>query len=334
MGETVCPFGIHISYLRTQVAPKPIYFFLLTGFVLDAAKSETIRYFPRKTKRAIKNALKTTSPFFFCSTNEVTKLNLMNRALQTILAGRVAASMRNITHHLLTPVQGAMNDIDVIERGDKSAYPRLKSNINEIGSIAKQIHILLSENIEPTSQTIRRVNVHVVIREICQQLRSIADRRDMNFQNKTNRGYQTVEAVPDHLKIAFKCLLENAVKYSFTSSPGNTRAIKIDYATLSVSGSDNKLLRITIKNEGCPITKEEIDGRYLFELGYRGEYSADRGRQGTGSGLCIAQQIVQAHHGDIKIASVYNPDALSIPAQNSFTIDWPLTFNEKKVISI
>ena len=48
---------------------------------------------------------------------------------------------------------------------------------------------------------------------------------------------------------------------------------------------------------------EELETGLIFEMGYRGQLSTDRGRLGTGIGLTDAQRAARAHGGDIEISS-------------------------------
>lgn len=331
--KVVCPFGINISYLKTNNTPMLIGFFLQTGFTPEAFSANTITNLNRVPKKAIKKAIEATSLFKFSSSDESATLNLLRRTLETMLAGRVAASMRVLTHQILTPVQGVMSDLQEIKykhEKDSQAYSEktlmlMQSNIEEINSIAKQIHVLLSEDVTPSRQRIRKVVVHKIIKKACERLESVATKKDLSFNIGYNNGIIAVEAVPDQLDIVFRCLLDNAAKYSFLGRADNKRTIDIHYDDTRLNSI--QALKVSIQNFGCPITKEEIEQRLIFELGYRGHFSGDRGRQGTGSGLCIVDRIVEAHFGKIEVESkIYGEQEGVHQAVNTFTVFWPRDF--------
>ncbi len=50
--------------------------------------------------------------------------------------------------------------------------------------------------------------------------------------------------------------------------------------------------------------KDEIEQGLIFQLGYRGAFSGDKGRVGTGIGLYDALKTARAHNGDITIESI------------------------------
>jgi signal transduction histidine kinase len=210
---------------------------------------------------------------------------------------------------------------------DEKILSLMQSNVEEINRIAKQIHVLLSEDITPSRQRIRKVSVHKIVKNACDRLESVAIKKDLLFHNHYNNGIKVVEAVPDQLDIVFRCLLDNAAKYSFTGKIDNKRTIAIYYEDVSLD--DMPALKVSIQNYGCPITKEEIEQRYIFELGYRGEFSSDRGRQGSGSGLYIVDRIVKAHYGVIDVESRVGGDKQDTSqAINTFTVIWPKNFKE------
>lgn len=333
--QVVCPFGINISYLRTDNAPISIGVFLQTGFTPEAFSANTISNFNRVPKKAVKLGFRTTRSFKFYSIDASAKLDLLGRTLETLLAGRVAASMRVLTHQILTPVQGVMSDLQNIRykhtnddhSDDERILTLMQSNIDEINSVAKQVHVLLSEDITPSSERIRRIVVHKVVKKACGRLESVAAKKGLRFDNSYNNGIQNVEAVPDQLDIVFRCLLDNAAKYSFGGKVGRERTISIHYEDGDLDGVQT--LKVSIQNYGCVITEEEIEQESLFELGYRGEYSGDRGRQGTGSGLYIADRIVEAHFGTIEVESRTDGDPDKHQAINTFTVYWPRVFSDE-----
>ncbi|MBV8570032.1 MAG: DUF4118 domain-containing protein [Acidobacteriaceae bacterium] len=91
------------------------------------------------------------------------------------------------------------------------------------------------------------------------------------------------------LEEALKQLLDNAVKYS---SPGSQ---------INVSASAaNGVVQIGIRDRGPGLT--EVEQSRVFDKFYRGRY--DRSAvQGTGMGLAIAKEILEAHGGSIAVES-------------------------------
>ena len=89
---------------------------------------------------------------------------------------------------------------------------------------------------------------------------------------------------------ALKQLLDNAIKYS----PSRARVM------VSASEAPNGIVLISVRDQGPGLT--ELEQRHVFEKFYRG----NQGRsavQGTGMGLAIAKEIVEAHGGSANVES-------------------------------
>jgi two-component system phosphate regulon sensor histidine kinase PhoR len=115
----------------------------------------------------------------------------------------------------------------------------------------------------------------------------------------------SIEAVVNSplLEQAIVNLLENAIKYSEPES-----AIRI------VAQQTPQEVAIAVVDRGCGIETEHLPR--LFERFYRVDKARSRKLGGTGLGLAIVKHIVQAHHGQITVASVFGEGS-------TFTIHLP-----------
>ncbi|AQT68850.1 Sensor kinase CusS [Anaerohalosphaera lusitana] len=154
----------------------------------------------------------------------------------------------------------------------------------------------------------------------------MAQKKNLEFKINYNSGYREVEAVPDQIGIVLRCLLENAAKYSFNGKPNDKRKISVRFNNVYLG--EKRALEISIQNYGCPISLEEASSRRIFQLGYRGEYSGEGGRQGTGTGLYLVDRITTAHKGRIDVHSKPDGPAENNQAVNTFVLTWPRYFQE------
>ncbi|MBM3131237.1 MAG: hypothetical protein FJ009_21770 [Chloroflexi bacterium] len=115
-------------------------------------------------------------------------------------------------------------------------------------------------------------------------------RRDRDFDT-------AVEGVERDLVRALTNLLHNAIKYSWRRD--RAKAPWVVIRTYARAG----MACVEVENWGVPIAQEEIEQGLIFQLGYRGKWSKDRGRLGTGIGLTDAKRTAQTHYGDLRVAS-------------------------------
>lgn len=115
-------------------------------------------------------------------------------------------------------------------------------------------------------------------------------------------GLSPVAGDRELLQEALKQLLDNATKYSPTRS------------VINVSASETSgVLSVSVRDHGQGLT--EIEQSRVFDKFYRGRY--DRSAvQGTGIGLSIAKEIMEAHGGRIAVESQIGRGSL-------FTITFP-----------
>ncbi|MBI4786361.1 MAG: PAS domain-containing sensor histidine kinase [Chloroflexi bacterium] len=96
---------------------------------------------------------------------------------------------------------------------------------------------------------------------------------------------------------AFSNLLHNAIKYSWRRDRARAPWVTVRTYTR------DQWVCIEFENWGVPIAREEIEQGLIFQLGYRGKWSKDRGRLGTGIGLTDAKRVAEAHGGTLAVES-------------------------------
>ncbi|MBU6998346.1 MAG: PAS domain-containing protein [Theionarchaea archaeon] len=103
-----------------------------------------------------------------------------------------------------------------------------------------------------------------------------------------------VDVSRSHMERLLSYVIQNAVKYSFKRDG----YIHVD---LRVRGEH---VQIDVEDYGVGILHEEIESGKIFEYGYRGKFSRDRNRTGSGIGLSEAKRISEAHGGHIRVESI------------------------------
>lgn len=151
----------------------------------------------------------------------------------------------------------------------------------------------------PREEDFEVLNLTDIALDVCRALGEFAALRGVDIRTEFNRRERIpVRAHKALLNRALHSLLHNAIKYSW--SKGEERR---PWVTMRIEKQREGHVAITIENWGVPIRKEELENGAIFEFGTRGKESDDRNRSGTGIGLYDANDIIQRHHGTLKLTS-------------------------------
>lgn len=111
------------------------------------------------------------------------------------------------------------------------------------------------------------------------------------------QSYILMEISENHIDRMFSNLILNAIKYSYQRSGG--------FIKIRIYEERNEI-EIKIHNYGVPVAQEELEK--VFEFGYRGKFSYDWNRTGSGIGLADAKKTIEKHGGQIHLSSKPAPD--------------------------
>jgi signal transduction histidine kinase len=161
------------------------------------------------------------------------------------------------------------------------------------------------------------VSLHDLLQRALRDNEGFAQRRGIQIRQ---HGTPTLRVMGhrESLASAFSYLLNNAIKYNYTSSDF---PIWIDVR----ASRDRDYAKIEIENWGYPITADEIDSGVIFRPGRRGTFASRSGRPGSGIGLAEAKRIVEEHSGSIEIKSLpakgsFEPKGYDQPFMTSVTV--------------
>jgi len=143
--------------------------------------------------------------------------------------------------------------------------------------------------------------------EFSEQAEANGFRLESAFVSPDDRSEAAVQVDEEALRRAVRNLLDNAMKYS-----PECRTIWVNGA---VQG--NKVC-ISVRDQGMGIAPEEQQA--IFQKFVRGDAAKQAGIKGTGIGLAMVRQIVEAMHGEIRLTS-------EVGAGSTFTLVLPLAKN-------
>lgn len=134
-----------------------------------------------------------------------------------------------------------------------------------------------------------------LIKKVIMEAEVISERKDVNVELESSGDDVTkIKADAEKLRLALQNLVENSIKYS---SPG-------DKITVRIKPEDKQSVIIEVEDEGIGIDMKEH--KRVFSKFFRGRNASRIQTQGTGLGLFIVKNIIEAHKGKIWFESKVN----------------------------
>ncbi|MEG9298081.1 ATP-binding protein [Mangrovibacillus sp. Mu-81] len=215
--------------------------------------------------------------------------------LKTIKAER-AEFLASISHELRTPltyVQGYTTIAKRIEIGEQERKEYLHIIEEETGTIVQLVENLFElAKLDENTFTIYKETVEIgpLLNRLYTKVKPAFVNQNIQLHFVDCTTNMVIYADPIRLEQIFLNLLDNAKKYSK----------KDTMVTLTVT-SDSKNAIFSLEDEGIGIPEDEIPN--IFTRLYRVEKSRSREHGGSGLGLSIVKELVEAHRGDIQVKS-------------------------------
>lgn len=211
-----------------------------------------------------------------------------------------------IQHHLRTPLTGARNYIDELEKESYGKLPSLAKEKVKKANLALRILIhLVNDIIDISKMSLGQevlgfqdnVQLEEVIGEVIQEQKLQAEIKELYLKfEKPKEPLPKMKLDPDRLKEAIYNLVDNGLKYT----PQNKGGVTISLGRVKMKEQD--YVQISISDTGIGLTPEEKETvlTFFFE---RGEMARKMWGIGKGVGLYISNQFIKAHSGEIKVES-------------------------------
>jgi signal transduction histidine kinase len=149
--------------------------------------------------------------------------------------------------------------------------------------------------------------VRGTLAEFAEQAATNGFQVESEFPSVNGHSPVTIQVDEEALRRAVRNLLDNAMKYS------------PDCRTIWVNGSvEGNKVCISVRDQGMGIGADEQQA--IFQKFVRGDAAKEAGIKGTGIGLAMVRQIVEAMHGEVRLKS-------EIGVGSTFTLVLPLAEN-------
>ena len=235
------------------------------------------------------------------------------RLIEELQAASAAKSdfLAAMSHELRTPLNAIIGFSELLTDGDDA------SDRDTVRTYAEHIHgsgLHLLELVNDVLDLARveagrldlkpvRFDLDGLVRETTATLQSLADQKRLTIVQSL--APVAVDADPGRVRQIVVNLLSNAVKFT---EPGGE--IRMSLAADGTGGA-----RLTVSDTGIGIGAPDIER--IFEAFHQGDGNGRGNREGTGLGLALTRQLVEAHGGEISVRS-------EVGAGSTFTVRLPI----------
>lgn len=203
----------------------------------------------------------------------------------------------NISHEFRTPLTLVMGQIENIL--DSSSDEQVKYKLRTALSNSKRLHSLINQLLELSRLEAGEIKLNVAnielvnfLKKVFSAFESYAERKKLKMEFSSDCNSLLLYFDREKLEEIFNNLISNAIK--FTPENGSI------FLRIFERPSENKI-EVIIEDSGVGINSESLP--HIFDRFYQVDSSQTREYEGTGIGLAIVKELVELHHGEIKVES-------------------------------
>ncbi|RTR39678.1 HAMP domain-containing protein [Shewanella canadensis] len=196
----------------------------------------------------------------------------------------------DISHELRTPVAILQGELEALQDGirDYSAESvnSLYQEVKRLAFLINDLHELSMSDIGALSYRFENVDLIEILDQVIESKKESIEGAGFNIEQSYEQDEVLLKGDEHRLNQLFLNLLNNSLAYSDPNGMVKV-AVKIQGPNVIISWSDTP----------PGVTQEQLTK--LFDRLYRTESSRNRNSGGSGIGLSIAKNIVEAHNGTI-----------------------------------
>ena len=204
--------------------------------------------------------------------------------------------LSNVSHDFRSPLTSIKGYLEAIQDG--TIPPEMLDKyigimLFETERLTKLTSNILTLNeLDPKSVRldISTFDLNSIIRHTVETFEGTCKKKGIKFNITYANSVQNVKADKGRIQQVIYNLIDNAIKFSKENS----------YIYITVKEKGEKA-QISIKDTGCGIAKEDIDK--IWDRFYKSDSSRGRDKKGSGLGLSITKEVIQAHGENIDVVS-------------------------------
>ncbi len=207
----------------------------------------------------------------------------------------------NVSHELRTPITNLKIYQTLVRSGapeKREAY--LDTLANELGRLERLVEGLLDlSRIDRGGIAIKPelIDVNKLVLDVLQAHLPRAEKRSLQIKTDLATDLPRIFVDPELIMQVLTNLLANAINYTAVGD-------QVGIRTQTVNDFGSPRVMVEVWDTGVGIAPHDLP--FLFNRFFRGETSKATKAPGTGLGLSIAKEIIDLHHGQIKVESKLN----------------------------
>ncbi len=227
---------------------------------------------------------------------------LTSRLVTALFADKILGGQKrfvsNVAHELRTPLSIIKTTSEValldpaLSREARRSFVEIVQELNRASEILNNL-VTLNSLENPARMAVQNLDLGPIVDDAVKKLRALARERGVRVRVRTAVGSIAVGN-----RAALEVVAYNIIKNAIAFTPADRGGSVVVHT--AAAGSS---VTITVEDEGVGMTPEELS--HIFEPFYRADTSRNRAisQSGSGLGLTIAQELVRAHGGAVRMSS-------------------------------
>ncbi|CAN5307691.1 hypothetical protein BH23BAC1_BH23BAC1_24170 [soil metagenome] len=227
------------------------------------------------------------------------------------LAQQKSDFVSNVSHEIRTPLslismfaETLLMDRVKSEEKRKEYYAIISQEANRLAGIVNKILSFSRIEADKMTYDFKETDLNGLVVETLKDYHYHLKNSGFEYGLDTNQELEKINLDKEIVKEALINLLDNAIKYS-----NGSKSISIK------TGKEGKYAFVEVKDQGIGIAKE--DQKYVFDKFYRVSSGLVHNTKGTGLGLALVKQIMNAHKGNVTLDS-------TLEKGSTFRLNFPL----------
>src|SRR5581483_5555428 len=200
----------------------------------------------------------------------------------------------DIAHELRTPLSVIQSNLEAMLDGVLPTTSEELSSLHQetllLNRLITDLRTLSLAEAGQLHLDKRPIDLDPLVRQAVDRMRLRAEEKNIVLETHIAGELPQVQADPERLMQVITNLVDNALRYN----PAGT------HVTVSACAEESNV-QISIRDNGTGISPDDVP--HLFERFWRAEKSRNRATGGSGLGLAIVKQLIEAHHGQVRVES-------------------------------